>query len=80
MHKNIVPADVTEASPAAAPAAPAGASARITLAEAERRHIEAVLREERGAVASAAEVLGLSRSALYERIKKHGIVTKGADN
>jgi DNA-binding NtrC family response regulator len=49
--------------------------------EAERRHIEAVLREERGAVASAAEVLGLSRSALYERIKKHGIVTtKGTES
>jgi len=39
-----------------------------------------VLREERGAVASAAEVLGLSRSALYERIKKHGIVAaKGTE-
>ena len=58
----------------------AAASGRITLAEAERRHIEAVLREERGAVASAAEVLGLSRSALYERIKKHGIVAaKGTE-
>ena len=30
---------------------------------------------------SAAEVLGLSRSALYERIKKHGIVTtKGTES
>jgi DNA-binding NtrC family response regulator len=76
------PADVVAAS-AAAPAAagPAPPSVRMTLAEAERRHIEAVLREERGAVASAAEVLGLSRSALYERIKKHGIVpAKGADH
>jgi DNA-binding NtrC family response regulator len=54
-----------------APAPAAGA--RMTLAEAERRHIEAMLREEGGAVPRAAEVLGLSRSALYERIKKHGI-------
>ncbi len=50
----------------------------MTLSEAERRHIEAVLREERGVVPRAAEVLGLSRSALYERIKKHGIVVRGS--
>jgi len=61
----------------AAPGAPApAAGARMTLAEAERRHIEAMLREEGGAVPRAAEVLGLSRSALYERIKKHGITVR----
>ena len=53
---------------------------RMTLAEAERRHIEAVLREERGVVPRAAEVLGLSRSALYERIKKHGIAVRGSSD
>jgi DNA-binding NtrC family response regulator len=71
--------DVTPARGAAS-AAPAAAG-RVSLAEAERRHIEAVLREERGAVAAAAEVLGLSRSALYERIKKHGLLpVKGSDS
>ena len=50
--------------------------ARLSLAEAERRHIEAVLREEGGVVPRAASVLGLSRSALYERIKKHGIAVR----
>jgi len=80
-HSTLDPADMTDAGAATPPSAGAGPTSRLTLAEAERRHIEAVLREERGAVASAAEVLGLSRSALYERIKKHGIVTaKGADN
>jgi len=80
-HATLGPADVADASPAAGPIPPAVAGGRITLAEAERRHIEAVLREERGAVASAAEVLGLSRSALYERIKKFGIVTaKGTES
>jgi DNA-binding NtrC family response regulator len=49
---------------------------RLTLAEAERRHIEAVLRAERGVVPRAAEVLGLSRSALYERLKKHGLAVR----
>ena len=56
--------------------ADAAASAGLTLAEAERRHIEAVLREAQGIVPRAAEVLGLSRSALYERIKKHGIAVR----
>jgi DNA-binding NtrC family response regulator len=51
-------------------------SGGLTLAEAERRHIEAVLREAQGVVPRAAEVLGLSRSALYERIKKHGLAVR----
>ena len=46
---------------------------RMTLAEAERRHIEGVLRVEQWNVRTAASVLGLSRTALYDRIKKHGI-------
>jgi DNA-binding NtrC family response regulator len=66
------PEDLGEAQPSP-PAAAVEAGPRLTLAEAERRHIEAVLRAERGVVPRAAEVLGLSRSALYERIKKHGI-------
>jgi DNA-binding NtrC family response regulator len=71
-HSNLEPADLAEGpGPAAAGAVP---GPRMTLAEAERLHIEAVLREERGAVSRAAEVLGISRSSLYERIKKHGIV------
>ena len=56
-----------------------GASApspRLSLAEAERRHIESVLRAEGGAVPRAAEILGLSRSALYEKIKKHGLARR----
>ncbi|HZM51470.1 MAG TPA: helix-turn-helix domain-containing protein, partial [Vicinamibacteria bacterium] len=79
-HSTLGPEDVADVGSSASPV-PAAASGRITLAEAERRHIEAVLREERGAVAAAAEVLGLSRSALYERIKKHGIVAaKGTES
>jgi DNA-binding NtrC family response regulator len=76
-HATLEPADLADAGPPAAPsAAGADGSVRITLAEAERRHIEAVLREERGAVSAAAAVLGLSRSALYERLKKFGIPTR----
>ncbi len=71
-HSDLEPVDLGEGpGPAAVGAAP---RPRMTLAEAERLHIEAVLREERGAVSRAAEVLGISRSSLYERIKKHRIV------
>jgi DNA-binding NtrC family response regulator len=74
-HATLEPADV-EVGRAGAPAPTATPEARMTLADAERRHIEAVLREENGTVGRAAAVLGLSRSALYERIKKHGIVVR----
>jgi DNA-binding NtrC family response regulator len=46
---------------------------RMTLAQAEKRHVERVLQAEGGVVPRAAEVLGISRTALYERIRKHGI-------
>lgn len=49
----------------------------LTLLELERRHIEKVLRIEQGYVEGAAKKLGLSRSALYEKIKKHGIKLSG---
>jgi DNA-binding NtrC family response regulator len=45
----------------------------MTLAEVERRHIEAVLKEEGGRVEAAAKRLGVPRSSLYERIKRFGI-------
>jgi DNA-binding NtrC family response regulator len=72
-HAVLEPSDIDE--PRGPSPSPAPSGSRLSLDEVERRHIEAVLREERGGVAAAAEVLGLSRSALYERIKKHGIVT-----
>jgi DNA-binding NtrC family response regulator len=65
--------DLGEGLAAPAPRGGGGGDGRITLAEAERRHIEAVLRLEDWAVPRAAQVLGLSRSALYEKIKKHRI-------
>jgi DNA-binding NtrC family response regulator len=50
---------------------------QMTLSELERRYIEQVLRIENGNVEETAKALGLSRSALYERIKKHGISLSG---
>ena len=53
--------------------APGAEDQVLTLVELERRHIERVLRTEHGQVKQAAKKLRLSRSALYEKIKKHGI-------
>jgi DNA-binding NtrC family response regulator len=44
-----------------------------TLLELECLHIEKVLQIEKGRVDETAKRLGISRSALYEKIKKHGI-------
>ena len=55
--------------------APTGDSidTNMTLQENERLFIELVLAEERGRVEIAARRLGLSRNALYMKLKKHGI-------
>jgi PAS domain S-box-containing protein len=49
----------------------------VSLQEMERRHIDAVLRATGGQVPKAAEILGLSRTALYDRLKKHGLKPSG---
>jgi len=46
---------------------------RLTLLELEKQHIERVLQEERGRVEKAAKRLGIPRSSLYQKIKKHQI-------
>jgi transcriptional regulator with PAS, ATPase and Fis domain len=48
---------------------------RLTLVELERQHIERVLQEEQGRVEKAAKRLGIPRSSLYQKIKKHRIPT-----
>jgi DNA-binding NtrC family response regulator len=46
---------------------------RLTLLELEKQHIERVLQEEHGRVERAAKRLGIPRSSLYQKIKKHRI-------
>jgi DNA-binding NtrC family response regulator len=71
-------ADLPEGpAPRAASSAPAGGGS-LSLEDVERRHIEKVLKEEKGGVQRAAKLLGISRSALYERIRKYGIVLERA--
>jgi DNA-binding NtrC family response regulator len=56
---------------------PAGEGAavmdQLTLDELERLHIQRVLRRHDGNVSEAAKALGLSRSALYRRLERHGL-------
>lgn len=50
--------------------------AKSTLRDVERRHIERVLRAERGSVDRAAKSLDISRSALYEKLKRYGLSSR----
>jgi DNA-binding NtrC family response regulator len=45
----------------------------LTLDQLEKRHIEKVLQEESGRIEAAAKRLGIHRSSLYNKVKKHGI-------
>jgi len=57
----------------AAPSRAARRAEPISLQEAEKRHIAAILADAGGDVQQAAQILGLSRSALYQKLKKHGL-------
>jgi DNA-binding NtrC family response regulator len=46
------------------------------LREVERRHVEQVLKQEKGNKVQAARVLGISRRALYRLLKKHKLDTQ----
>ena len=48
-------------------------STRLTLVEAEARHISLVLGEENGSVERAAKRLGITRNTLYYKLRKHRI-------
>jgi transcriptional regulator of acetoin/glycerol metabolism len=45
--------------------------------EAERRHIETVMARTEGQVALAATLLGISRTTLWERMRKFGLQGRG---
>jgi DNA-binding NtrC family response regulator len=57
--------------PPAAPAAPG--LEQLTLDEVERLLIQRALHKHQGNVSDAARTLGLSRSALYRRLERHGL-------
>jgi DNA-binding NtrC family response regulator len=49
------------------------------LREVERRHVQAVLRAEKGNKVHAARALGISRRALYRLVRKYRLTTETAD-
>jgi DNA-binding NtrC family response regulator len=55
------------------PAGTADDESALTLEEVERRHIERVLQEEKGHVERASRRLGVSRSTLYDMIRRQGL-------
>jgi transcriptional regulator with PAS, ATPase and Fis domain len=63
--------DLPDALVEAAPEGPAASSDPRHLREIERRHVEEVLRQEKGNKVQAARVLGISRRALYRLIEKY---------
>jgi DNA-binding NtrC family response regulator len=57
----------------------AGTGTALTLEQAERQHVERVLQQEGWVVQRAAEALGISRTSLYERIRKYGLARTDGD-
>ena len=58
---------------AAAPAADDGRSLAERLLESERKEIIAAVEKSKGNIASASRTLGINRSTLYYRLRKHGL-------
>jgi two-component system, NtrC family, response regulator AtoC len=69
-----LPAVASPPAPAAAPAlADDGKSLAERLLDSERKEIVAAVEKSRGNIASAARMLGINRSTLYYRLRKHGL-------
>lgn len=69
-----------EAQLAAASASPDPASSSfeaMRLREVEGQLVRGAMQRTRGNVSRAARALGLSRSALYRRLERHGLTTSG---
>jgi DNA-binding NtrC family response regulator len=63
--------DLPEGVASAAPAAAAELGDPNYLSEVERRHVQAILKQEKGNRVHAARVLGISRRSLYRLIEKY---------
>lgn len=69
----LTPRDLRFEAPPASLEAGDDSARGLTLAEVERRHVERTLRQCGGHVERTAELLGVPRSTLYQRIKAHRI-------
>jgi len=59
------------------PAPPAPAFEAMRLREVEGQLVQIAMQKAKGNVSRAARALGLSRSALYRRLERHGLTTNG---
>ena len=64
---------IVPVAPAAAPVTEDGKSLAERLLDSERKEIVAAVEKSRGNIASAARMLGINRSTLYYRLRKHGL-------
>ena len=64
---------ITPGATAPAPTAEDGKSLAERLLDSERKEIVAAVEKSRGNIASAARILGINRSTLYYRLRKHGL-------
>jgi two-component system, NtrC family, response regulator AtoC len=73
--QTVPPAAVPEATASLPPPAPGdeGKSLAERLLDSERKEIVAAVDKSRGNIASAARTLGINRSTLYYRLRKHGL-------
>jgi Nif-specific regulatory protein len=69
----VVPAVASSSGPTLAPAGDDGKSLAERLLDSERKEIVAAVEKSRGNIASAARQLGINRSTLYYRLRKHGL-------
>src|SRR6185312_3293721 len=69
----VVPAVASSSGPTLAPATDDGKSLAERLLDSERKEIVAAVEKSRGNIASAARTLGINRSTLYYRLRKHGL-------
>jgi DNA-binding NtrC family response regulator len=67
----IMPEDLPETVLAASPASAVESGDPRHLSEVERRHVQAILKEEKGNKVHAARILGISRRSLYRLIEKY---------
>ncbi len=65
--------EVASAPIAVAPAGDDGRSLAERLLESEKREIIAAVEKSKGNIASASRMLGINRSTLYYRLRKHGL-------
>jgi DNA-binding NtrC family response regulator len=72
-NSDVIDAQSLEPGTSARAAAQEAINTQLTLQEVEKAQIQAVLAEEGGRIESAARRLGIHRSSLYNKIKRHGI-------